>query len=57
MRCFKIKINKKKVYLLKDSEIEAILDDLRKMNDEDKIIITTENMTKEEYDKLPELEN
>lgn len=57
MRYYKVKVEKNSPYVIKESELEIILSDLREMAEDEKMTILVANMTDEEYEKLPEFES
>lgn len=56
MKYYKVKVDNTNPYVIKESDLGAILDDLRTMDEGDKITITVMDMSDEDYENLPEFE-
>lgn len=56
MKYYKVRINSLAPYVMQESDLPVVLEDLRTMEKEEKMTITVLDMSDEDYKNLPEYE-
>lgn len=56
MKYYKVKTENEEAYVIRESDLKAVLSDLSEMDEGEKMTITVVNMSDEDYDNLPEFE-
>ena len=54
MKYYKVKFDDQAPYVIKEPDLEAVLDDLRQLEEGAKLVVTVVEMSDQDYENLPE---